>query len=576
MPFIRRVDIENFRSIQSLRWCPQPGVNCLISPGDSGKSTLLDAIDWCLSARREPRVSDADFHCMDFGAPIRISLVLGALESQLADIDRYGPCLHGYDPDTGDVVGEPDEDLEPVLIVDLTIDADLDPLRRLRSNQMDEDEAERMLQWRHRELLEPTRIGTYSATHLGWRRGSILGKLTDESVKAPAALAAAGRAARDSFGEAADEQLHGTLGKVRGAAAKAGIADADALRVALDAQAVTVSGGALSVHDTNGVPLRNLGLGSSRLLVAELQREAGSNAPIALIDETEHGLEPHRIARLLISLGSKAATPTQQIFMTTHSPAAIRELRSGQLYVLRREENEHLVLPAGDVDDSNQGTLRSYPEAFLGSRVLVCEGATEVGFIRGVDRYFTDVLGESSFSSDGAVLVDAGGDQRLHKSTPTFCRLGYPVATLRDDDTGQPIKGEDEFLASGGLLFKWSDGCSVEQEIFRCVSDDAVVQLLKYVQHERGRDLLIDNLVSVTGPIPNKKAWAHSMSAEKRAQIAEAAGKFGWFKRMAIMEDAAHEIIAPDFAEAADRTMVDTVSEIFAWARPNRPLSLAR
>ncbi|MCG9115914.1 AAA family ATPase [Laribacter hongkongensis] len=41
MTRIRRLEIRNFRSIQTLDWTPSNGVNCLIGPGDSGKSTIL-------------------------------------------------------------------------------------------------------------------------------------------------------------------------------------------------------------------------------------------------------------------------------------------------------------------------------------------------------------------------------------------------------------------------------------------------------------------------------------------------------------------------------------------------------
>ena len=52
MARIRRLQISNFRSIQALDWVPAPGINCLIGPGDSGKSSILDAIDLCVGARR--------------------------------------------------------------------------------------------------------------------------------------------------------------------------------------------------------------------------------------------------------------------------------------------------------------------------------------------------------------------------------------------------------------------------------------------------------------------------------------------------------------------------------------------
>lgn len=65
MARIRKIEITNFRGIQQLTWCPAPGINCLIGPGDSGKSTVLDAIDLCLGARRNVQFSDADFCGLD-------------------------------------------------------------------------------------------------------------------------------------------------------------------------------------------------------------------------------------------------------------------------------------------------------------------------------------------------------------------------------------------------------------------------------------------------------------------------------------------------------------------------------
>jgi putative ATP-dependent endonuclease of OLD family len=76
MALVRVLEIENFRAVKVLRWQPGPGVNCLVGPGDSGKSTILDAIDLCLGARRSISFTDADFHALDFGQAIRIALTL--------------------------------------------------------------------------------------------------------------------------------------------------------------------------------------------------------------------------------------------------------------------------------------------------------------------------------------------------------------------------------------------------------------------------------------------------------------------------------------------------------------------
>ena len=127
MTVIRKVEISNFRGICSLTWCPAIGVNCLIGAGDSGKSSVLDAIDLCLGARRNIQISDADFHNLDIEQPIQIAVTLGDLDVSLKNIDTYGLFLRGLDLETGEIAPEPEADLETVLTVRLKVEGDLEP-----------------------------------------------------------------------------------------------------------------------------------------------------------------------------------------------------------------------------------------------------------------------------------------------------------------------------------------------------------------------------------------------------------------------------------------------------------------
>ena len=90
MSVIRQVYIRNFRGIESLFWNPHPGLNCLIGPGDSGKSTILDAIDLCLGARRNFSFTDADFFNSNVSNPLEIIITLGNLDDALKNLERYG------------------------------------------------------------------------------------------------------------------------------------------------------------------------------------------------------------------------------------------------------------------------------------------------------------------------------------------------------------------------------------------------------------------------------------------------------------------------------------------------------
>ena len=106
---IRKVEICNFRSVRSLDWYPVDGVNCLIGPGDNGKSTILDAIDFCLGARRNLAFADTDLFGLVVTQDICIALTLGALPDTLKNIDTYGEYLRGFDVEIDAVVFIPDE-----------------------------------------------------------------------------------------------------------------------------------------------------------------------------------------------------------------------------------------------------------------------------------------------------------------------------------------------------------------------------------------------------------------------------------------------------------------------------------
>lgn len=109
-----KVEIQNFRSIRLLTWLPSPGLNCLMGPGDSGKTTILDAIDLCLGARRNVSFSDTDFFGLDVTQPISITLTLGSLPDALRTMETYGNYLQAFNSATGQIQEEPQLGLETV------------------------------------------------------------------------------------------------------------------------------------------------------------------------------------------------------------------------------------------------------------------------------------------------------------------------------------------------------------------------------------------------------------------------------------------------------------------------------
>lgn len=571
MPRVRKIEIENFRGIRQLTWLPSPGINCLIGPGDNGKSSILDAIDYCICARRNIQFTDADFYCLDVENPIRISVTIGELDDALKNLETYGLYIRGFDSVSGEIEAEPERKAEVVLTMRLTVASDLEPSWSLVSERAEAQGQIRNLNWGDRVKLAPTRIGAMADYHLGWGRGSVLNKISDERADASAALAKAARDARAAFGDDAQNQLGDTLAIVAETAGELGIPIGENIRAMLDAHSVSFSGGTISLHDESGVPLRGLGVGSTRLLIAGLQRKAASESAVLLMDETEHGLEPHRIIRLLGSLGAKEDPPPLQVFMTTHSPVVLRELGGDQLFIVRRYDGNQDVLNAGTSDDI-QSTLRLYPDAFLAPSVLVCEGASEVGLVRGIDQFRTG-KGLTSISACGVALVDCGGGDadRCIRRAEAFQALGYRTAVLRDDDVKPAAAAEAAFVAAGGRVFAWAEGCALEDILFSSLTDDGVDKLIDRAIALHGEGLVNEHVLSASEGRTDleviREESNDAYSAEFRTLLGKACRtrKAGWFKSMTWMESIGREIVGPDL-ERADAGFTAAIEQIFAWA----------
>lgn len=572
MARIRKIEIENFRCIKQFSWTPNPGINCLIGPGDSGKSSILDAVDLCLGARRNVQFTDADFHRLDVESPIVVSVTIGELDDHLKNFDTYGLYLRGFDPESGGVEDEPEKDAETVLTVRLTVKSDLEPAWSLVSKRAEAQGQTRNLHWSDRVRVAPTRIGVLAEYHLGWRRGSVLNRVSEERADISVALAKAARDARAAFGDDAQDQLGDTLRIVAATAKELGIPVGENIKAMLDAHSVSFSGGTISLHDEDGVPLRGLGIGSTRLLIAGLQRKAAGRSTIILVDELEHGLEPHRIIRLLGSLGAKEEQPPLQVFMTTHSPVALRELSGVQLFVVRSTPETHNALPVGTTDEI-QSTIRLYPDAFLAATVIVCEGASEVGLVRGLDQYRT-TKGDTSIGAKGVSLVDCGGGEadKTFKRAAAFQALRYRTAIIRDDDKKPSEDIEAIFTDCGGKIFAWRDGRALEDELFLSLTDDAVLKLLERAVSLHGEEHINENIKSASNNDKDlhsiqTEALFDSIRPESRAILGKAARKrkAGWFKSITWMEGVAREIVGPDLAnaDAGFRTLIEA---IFTWA----------
>lgn len=558
MAKIRILKISGFRGIKELTWLPQPGVNVLIGPGDSCKSTILDAIDWCLGTRRTLPVTYADFYRMDSKNPLKIVATIGDLPPQLLSITKFGECFRGFKAGCETLEEEPKVGLENVLQIVVKIGDDLEPEWFIPKEVGNDDDVVK-LPWDARKALAPLRIGTSASHHLTWRRGSALSKATETDVSAGAALSGALHEAREAFANAPHTELQAAIELAMEGCKKFAVADIEMISAGLDIDAVFAGETCIALHDQDGIPLRRMGVGSVRLLSSALISSANEDA-ITLVDELEYGLEPHRVIRLLHSLGTKQEAPSRQVFVTTHSPIAVAELITSQIWMVRGADD---ALTLTQPDARLQGTIRTYPNALLSRKVLVCEGASEVGIMRGLDRFANEgnsQLLPGGLLLHGVALVDGRGSSAPANAL-ALRQLGFPVALLRDSDVVKKKKSkdkekwdksaaaEDSFVALAGKVFCWEEGYHTEAAVFKYATVSEMQKMIEYAKDFWTEELVTSDMLKHCAgaslvEIESNLSTGATSDAD-RLNLGLAANKGGWFKRIDHFETVTNDILLP-------------------------------
>ena len=528
---IRHLSVRHFRGIRELDWpVPDQNLLCLIGPGDSTKSTILEGLRRVFHPQWYLSFDDADFHLCDPANPITIDAILGDLPDAFRDLDKYGHWLCGWDAEALARSDDPGDGLEDALRVRLTVAGDLEPDWSVIKNDADEGVP---FKASDRAKVAVSLIGAVSDRHLTWSRGSILSQLT-ENDNITSSLADAARAAKAALEvrRAYDLTEFDEVARTAEATARTlGVNVAASYKAHLDSEAINVRIAGLALHEGD-MPLRQLGLGSKRMLTTGLQKQALRAPHITLFDEVEVGLEPHRIARLLQHLKED---DTGQYFLTTHSPVVLRELTVADLHIVHCDRGRINVMAAEPViADSVQGKIRTGAEAFLAPKIVVCEGATEVGFLRGIDDHWIETENKDSFSYRGVALFDAKGARNIKEIAETLQVLGYDVAIVADSDEPDHFSDEDaEALRNAGItVVKWSDALSIEERVFKDLPWPGIISSFDAARSIWNDDArLLDQVETQFGQGFDRDFERWSDTPPLRTALGAAAKASKWFKR---------------------------------------------
>lgn len=453
MSLITNLSIKNYRGIKSLNHnFGSERFVILIGRGDSGKSTLLSAIYSVLSPSWNLAFSDLDFYNQDTNIPIEIEVSIRELPRELLKESKFGLYVQN-DLDASCK----DDDLTIKLI--LNVDNSLEPKWVVKSRN-NSDLEDKTISGADRALLAVNLISDYTDNQFAYNRRSPLYSLTKNTIEEGKTIELVKSQLIRSMTSSVKEDillpLNAPLKGLKQTAEKLGLCITD-LSAQIDIKENPYTGNSIALHDNN-LPYRVHGKGSKRLMSIAIQSEMTKQGGVVLVDELEQGLEPDRVITLTRILKE---TSSGQVFITTHSLNVILEACWNNLFILNKGASS-IFTPHESLDNCR----RSNPQTFFAKKIIFCEGKTEQGFIRAIDRWINEKY-HTTFSANGVVIANAGGGDKMYTYAIELKKLGYETCVFADDDKHTELKDKQKSAIENGIsLFLCEEGNCFERQLF--------------------------------------------------------------------------------------------------------------
>jgi len=550
MAKIHELKIKNFRGIRDFSHTfAAANFICLIGRGDSGKSTILDAISCVLSSRWNLTFFDSDFYNNDTDRPIEIETTLIDLPNNLILENKYGLHIRGFDKSTNEIKDELEDDHEKALTIKLEIQKDLEPKWYVINTRQD---SPILISPHDRAKLNVFMISDYIDRHFSWSKGTPLYSLLKQQQDSvsPAGsnmVIEALREAKSKIDNESFEQFKEITDIIKSKADELGI-DISSSSTSIDFKDIALKEGKVCLHDAK-IPFRLKGKGSKRLISIAIQTALADKGGIILIDEIEQGLEPDRVQHLVNTL---KRNNSGQIFMSTHSSNVVVELETSDLFIMKKNASELIVIKT-----LLQGCIRKNPEAFFANRIIVCEGATEIGLYRAMNN-FRIQKGKKNASFLGVRFADGTGSNII-EYCKGFKASGFEVCLFCDsDDPG--INNKKDSLGEAGIsVIDCEQGNSIENQVFKDLPWNVIKELIDY----KGAEFIKDSVNSrCTESLTNSCVASHYK--EKREALGSTAKDNGWFKRIDCGEFLG-TVILKHFDEIQDKKIGRQFTELINW-----------
>lgn len=470
---IVEVKIENFRGIKNFnKSFYGKKMICFIGRGDSGKSTILEAISYALSPNWNLPFNDSDFFNRDLSTPIKIQISMIPPSGFILE-DKYGLYLRGLDKATYQIHDDLKDEHEKVLTIQLQIQDDLEPKWYVYNER--QEEVLKEINHRDRAKLNCFMVSDYLEKHFTWNRGTPLNSILRDTQDVDSYQNKFIQPIRNAI-ENINVDNFVDLNTCFNSEIESHLISTEDTKTLMELRDISFNSSNISLHDSKDIPFRLKGKGSKRLLSIAIQLANVNKGAIVLIDEIEQGLEPDRVKKLVNHLKNEREG---QIFLTTHSSNVITELGTENICLIRNleEKTEAIDVPTELID-----IVRACPEAFFANKVIICEGKTEIGICRSIDKYRN--RNNKNFMAYNGCVYALGGGSSFAKYSKYFKQLGFDTLTFCDSDTiCNPAK--EELNTLGINICDCENGNCIEAQVFNDLPFSAVIKLTDYVVKDK-------------------------------------------------------------------------------------------
>ena len=188
----------------------------------------------------------------------------------------------------------------------------------------------------------------------------------------------------------------------------------------------------------HAAPFYLQGRGTINMLVLAMLSQIASDKQnvVFAMEEPETAVPPYAQKRIVHEVRNLSA----QSLFTSHSPYVLEEFNLDEMVILSRDSGGHMIQATVDLPDSikhkryRQEFRTRFCEGLLSRRIVIAEGATEASAMPAAARRLSELNPKSysSFEALGLCTIDAGTDSQIADIAKLYKKLGKQVFAVCD------------------------------------------------------------------------------------------------------------------------------------------------